>query len=392
MPTRVGPSGTREQSNGPPAILLVDDHPANLMALKAILDQLGCDLVDARSGREALEQIEMRDFAVILMDVQMPQMDGLQTAALIKSRQGSPLVPIIFITAMDRDATHASRGYERGAVDYLFKPIDPEILRSKVTVFVELYRQREQIRFQAEQLHAERLARVEAEAEIRAREEILSVVSHDLGSPITALSTYAELLRKLGNATRNEKVEDYALRQLRAIERMNRLVDNLLDVSRIEGGRLCLDKQLTDLADIVTQVVEIMTPSAGRRSQRLDWPKTEGMVVRGDRDRLHQVLSNLVGNAIKFTPEGGTIAIGAEVQPTEIVVSVRDEGPGIAKNDLPRIFDRYWQATGPNRQGLGLGLAIAKGIVVAHGGRLWADSQPGNGATFYVALPSATEQ
>jgi two-component system, sensor histidine kinase len=379
----------RGPSTRPPAILLVDDHPANLMALRAILDPLGCDLVDARSGREALQQIQSQDFAVVLMDVQMPQLDGLETASLIKSRLGSPLVPIIFITALDRDATHASRGYERGAVDYLFKPIDPQILRSKVTVFVELHRQREQIQLQAEQLHAERLARAQAQAEIRAREDILSIVSHDLGNPITAVGTYAEILRKFGSTTGNEKVERLAQRQLTAIERMNRLVNDLLDASRIEGGRLSLDKQFTDVADIVAHVVEIMGPSAARKSQRLESVKARGSVVHCDRDRLYQVLSNLVNNAIKFTPEKGTITIAAEAAPTELVLCVRDEGPGIAENDLPHIFDRYWQASGPNRRGLGLGLAIAKGIVLAHGGRIWVDSQPGNGAAFFIALPYA---
>jgi signal transduction histidine kinase len=374
--------------NPPPAILLVDDHPANLISLRAILEPLGCDLVDAQSGSEAIRQSEMREFAVILMDVQMPRLDGLETATLLKSRQGSPLVPIIFITALDRDATHASHGYQRGAVDYLFKPIDPEILRSKVAVFVELYRQREQIRFQAEQLHAERLARAQAEAEIRAREDILGIVSHDLSSPITAVGTYAELLRKLGSATGNEKVEKYAKRQLTAIGRMNRLVDDLLDASRIERGRLSLDKQLVDVADIVEQVVDIMSPSAGQKSQRL-YSLTSRFVVGCDRERLCQVLCNLVGNAIKFTSEGGTITIGTELRSTQVVLFVRDEGPGIGENDLPHIFDWYWQAPGPNGHGLGLGLAIAKGIVLAHGGRIWVDSDPGSGATFCVALPKS---
>jgi signal transduction histidine kinase len=374
--------------NPPPAILLVDDHPANLISLRAILEPLGCDLVDAQSGNEAIRQSEMREFAVILMDVQMPRLDGLETATLLKSRRGSPLVPIIFITALDRDATHASHGYARGAVDYLFKPIDPEILRSKVAVFVELYRQRGQIRFQAEQLHAERLARAQAEAGIRAREDILTIVSHDLGSPITAVGTYAELLRKLGNAAGNEKVEKYAQRQLTAIGRMNRLVEDLLDASRIERGRLTLDKQLVDVADIVEQVVDIMSPSAGRKSQRLD-TLVGRFVVRCDRDRLCQVLCNLVGNAIKFTSEGGTITIGTELRSMEVVLFVRDEGPGIEENDLPHIFDWYWQASGPDGGGLGLGLAIAKGVVLAHGGRIWVDSHPGSGATFSVALPKS---
>lgn len=377
----------RTYSQGPPAVLLVDDHPANLMALRAVLEPLGYELVDARSGKEAIQLSAEREFAVILMDVQMPELDGLETTNRIRSRPGSPVVPVIFITAFDRDATHARRGYECGAVDYLFKPIDTEILRSKVTVFVELHQQREQIRHQAEQLLAERLARVEAEAAIRAREDILGIVSHDLGNPITAINSYAHLLRKRGHATGDEEVERFAQRQLTAIDRMNRLLNDLLDASRLEGGQFSVEKERCDAADIVEQVVEILGPLARRKSQTLETATPRGTLVDCDRDRLHQVLSNLVGNAVKFTPEGGTISLRAESRPDETILTVCDEGPGISDQDLPHIFDRYWQASGPTRRGLGLGLAIAKGIVVAHGGRIWAESQRGKGSKFSLALP-----
>ena len=148
-------------------------------------------------GRKRSDLSESREFAVVLMDVQMPGWTASRRTSLLRSGRSS-LVPIIFITALDRDVTHARRGYERGAVDYLFKPVEPEILRAKVAVFVELHRQREALRVQAEQLQAERVARVEAEAAIRAREDILSIVSHDIGNPITAVGTYAALLRKHG--------------------------------------------------------------------------------------------------------------------------------------------------------------------------------------------------
>jgi len=381
----------QEQSHREPAILLVDDHPANLMALRAVLDPLGYELVDARSGTEAIRLSECREFAVVLMDVQMPGLDGLETTSLLRNRRGTSLVPIIFITALDRDVAHARRGYERGAVDYLFKPIEPEILRAKVAVFVELHRQRERLRLQEEQLHAERVARAEAEAAFRAREDILAIVSHDLGNPISAVGTYADLLRKYGRKMGDEKVESYADRQLTAIRRMDRLVSDLLDATRIEGGNLRIDKQTHDVAEVVAQVVEVLTPVASGKSQTLATTTAHGTPVRCDRDRLYQVLSNLAGNAIKFTPEGGTITFRAESTEEEVILIVSDEGPGISESDLPHIFDRYWQASGPRRLGLGLGLAIAKGIVMAHGGRIWAESRLGQGSTFYVALPQTHE-
>ena len=216
------------QSHREPAILLVDDHPANLMALRAVLDPLGYELVDARSGMEAIRLSESREFAVVLMDVQMPGLDGLETTSLLRNRRGSSLVPIIFITALDRDVNHARRGYERGAVDYIFKPVEPEILCAKVAVFVELHRQREKLRLQAEQLHEPNASPGPKQKPRFAREEdILAIVSHELGNPITAAGTYADLLRKYGRRLRTKRSSLMPLHQLTALHRMDRLVSDL---------------------------------------------------------------------------------------------------------------------------------------------------------------------
>ena len=189
----------------------------------------------------------------------------------------------------------------------------------------------------------------------------------------------------------DEKVESYAIHQLTAIERMDHLVRDLLDATRIEAGKLTIDKQTHDVAEVFAQVVEISGPIANRKSLNLEITATGGMPIHCDRDRLYQVLSNLGATPSSSRRQGGTITFRAESTPAEVILTVSDDGPGISEADLPHIFDRYWQASGSKRMGLGLGLAIAKAIVMAHGGRIWAVSEPGEGSTFYVALPRAPE-
>jgi two-component system sensor histidine kinase/response regulator len=370
------------------AILAVDDYPANLLAIKRILDPLGYEVVRAHSGEEALHFVGQREFAVILMDAHMPGMDGYQTTKLIKERAGGSTVPVIFLTGIDRDPLYSFRGYDHGAVDYLVKPVEPHVLRSKISVFVELFRRREQMREQSELLNAERVARVEAEAKIAAREEILAAVSHDLGNPIAAASTGTTLLLRRGEMLGDETIRRQAELVQRALERMYKLVTDLLHVSQIEGGRLPIDKGEHEPSDILRQTFDLFSPLATAKARELVCaPAAWSAPVSCDRDRIHQVLSNLLGNALKLTPTGGRVALGATVLPSEVEFSVEDSGPGIDRADLPHIFDRYWQAAGQKRHGHGLGLAIAKGIVQAHGGRIWAESDLGHGATFRFTVP-----
>lgn len=380
---------TLDESRRPPAaILAVDDYPANLLAIKRILDPLGHEVVRAHSGEEALRLVREREFAVILMDANMPGMDGYQTTRLIKAQPGGYGVPVIFLTGIDRDPLHSFRGYDHGAVDYLVKPVEPYVLRSKIAVFVELFRRREQMREQAEMLQAERVARAAAEAKIAAREEILATVSHDLGNPIAAASAGATLILRRGEMLGDDNVRRQAELVQRALERMHKLVTDLLHVSQIEGGRLPMDKGEHEPSDILRQAHDMFLPLAMRKAQEIVCsPPVESAPVVCDRERIHQVLSNLVGNALKFAPQGGQVRLSAVVLPQEVEFSVQDSGPGIDCAHLPHIFDRYWQAAGQRRYGVGLGLAIAQGIVHAHGGRIRVESEIGKGATFRFTLP-----
>jgi signal transduction histidine kinase len=378
---------TDESSDARASILLVDDHPANLLALEAVLEPLGHELVRAASGEEAVRNVLDREFAVILLDVQMPGLDGFQTAALIKQHKNRRHVPIIFLTAFDSTGSRATRGYEY-AVDYLVKPFDPHILRSKVSVLVELFLQKEQIRIQGELLDAERVARAAAEAQIKAREEVLAIVSHDLGNPMTAVAMNATQLARRAAAAGDAAGQHLAEAIVKSVGRMDRLVRSLLDASRIETGRLPLDRKAYTLAEIVGPVIDAFATTTAEKSQKFSCQLPDGPItVVCDRERIDQVLSNLLSNAAKFTPAGGGVTLAAILRPHQLTFAVSDTGPGIAPEDVPHIFDRYWQADGHERKGLGLGLAIAQGVVQAHGGRIWVESEPGKGTTFLFTLP-----
>jgi signal transduction histidine kinase/DNA-binding response OmpR family regulator len=232
---------------------------------------------------------------------------------------------------------------------------------------------------------SERRARSEAEAATRIRDEVLAIVSHDLRNPLGIIFTGTSLLLEL------DLDEEKRTRQLRilrrAAERMERLISDLLEVSRLESGRLTIHKRAHDVNDILREAGETFQPLAEEKNIALDVDSTDIGRVSVDRERILQVFSNLVGNAVKFTPEGGRIRLGAAEGDDVITFSVTDTGPGIPESDLPRIFDRFWQAQRTAQAGAGLGLAIAKGIVEAHGGRIWAESEEGNGARFHFAVP-----
>jgi signal transduction histidine kinase len=357
-----------------PSVLLVDDRPENLLALEGVLKPLGARLVKARSGEDALLHLLRETFAVILLDVQMPRLDGLQTAELIKQREQTRHIPIIFITALSRETAYVFKGYEHGAVDYLLKPIDPGILRAKVRVFCDLFVRGEQIRKRA--------------FESEAKDVFLADVVHELKTPLAAAKAQAQLaLHQLGER-RTDPGTARALRLIsQQIDRLNRLVGDLLEASRLESGTMDLHPTEFDLSALLEEMRNRMQPLGDRHPIAVIAPERLPMIA--DKDRIEQVLANLLSNAIRYSPEGGPIDVTAQQAGNALQMTVRDHGLGIPKEHQQLVFERFGRAHGTGFGGLGLGLAITKGIVERHGGTIWLESsgKSGEGSVFHLQLP-----
>jgi signal transduction histidine kinase len=378
------------------SILLVDDHPANLLTLEAVLEPLGYDLVRAQSGEEALRCLLRQDFALILMDVRMPDMDGFQTVALIKERPKMMDVPIIFVSASAREAQDISRGYQYGAVDYLTKPFDPDLLRAKVSVLVALHLQAERIAVQREQLMERRLElqvqqahRAAAEKASKMKDQFLAMISHELRTPLNAIMGWTELLAKFD--LDEERMRRAIATIQRNAEAQKRLVDDLIDISTMLTGKFRLRLEAVDLAEVVQSALDDARPAAEKKRIELVSNLEAVERVQSDAARLQQILGNLLNNAIKFVPEGGKVMVNLRRAGERVEIEVADTGIGIALENLSRVFERFWQAERPaamESAGLGLGLAIADQLARLYGGEIRADSPGiGRGASFTLSLP-----
>jgi signal transduction histidine kinase len=375
-------------------ILLVDDVPANLLALEAVLDHPDYRIVSATSGEEALKHVLREDFAVILLDVQMPGMDGFETARLIKMRDRSKHVPILFVTATNREDSAVFKGYEVGAIDYLFKPVDANILTSKVSVFVELYLSKRQLEHQNDVLTRQAAALESANAALqqadRHKDEFLDVISHELRTPLNFIMGFASILQDgLHGPVTPE--QHHGLGQiLNGTDRMLQLVNDLLDWSQMQAGRFMLQAAPTNVGEVVALALDDFEPRAHERGLALSSDVPEGLVVPADAQRVRQVLNNLLDNALKFTPDGGCVAVSARLEGSEVLVTVKDTGVGIPEAAQPKLFAPFHQldmsVTRP-AGGTGLGLAIVGAIVAAHGGRLGVESAPDAGSAFWFTLP-----
>src|SRR3984885_15291322 len=371
---------------GPVYFLLVDDLEENLLSLEGLLRRDGLVLLKARSGPEALELLLQYDVALAILDVQMPEMDGYDLAELMRGTERTRRVPIIFVTAGAADRQRRFRGYETGAVDFLNKAIEPDILRSKASVFFELYQQRHQIAAQRDELKAYADALTEAD---RRKDEFLATLAHELRNPLAPLRSGLDILRASPTAPNGEEIRDMMDRQL---SHLVRLVDDLLDVSRVSQGKVELRKAQIALSELIKTAVEASSPliGAGRHELILDLPDAE-VWLDADLTRLSQVISNLLNNAAKYTPEGGRIVLSARRDHNEVLISVSDNGIGIPSDMLPRVFDLFTQVRDNldrSHGGLGIGLALVKQLVEMHEGSIAAESAgPGKGSSFRLRLP-----
>ena len=358
-------------------ILMVDDKPENLVALEAALRPLEQELVAANSGEEALRCLLNDDFAVILLDVQMPVMDGFETAAHIKERERSRHIPIIFLTAISRELHQQLRGYEVGAVDYIAKPFDPWVLRSKVAVFVDLYDKSRRVQEQAEQL-----ARSNTELE-----QFAEIVSHDLRNPLVSVVGYLQMLAEGATGELVADAQDFVERALRAAESMGTLIDDLLSYAL--AGKAVGTMRATDAGKAVDRALSNLNAEIQSSDATINAPALP--VVRADSSQLTRLFQNLIGNSVKYRSADRPLEvdIGAEQNGGHWIFTVADNGSGLVDDETGSVFTMFFRGSSAQGQpGTGIGLAICKKVVEAHGGNIWAEPGQHGGTVVRFTLPA----
>jgi signal transduction histidine kinase len=394
-------TNTSDQVN----LLMVDDQAAKLLGYEAILGGVDVNLIKATSARAALEQLLKTEIAIVLMDVNMPEMDGFELAQMIRQHPRYQKTAIIFVSAVHITDLDRLKGYEIGAIDYIQVPVVPEILRTKVSVLADLFRKSRQLETLnrelerrvdertaalAEAMAGEREARIAAEAAIQVRDEFLSVAAHELKTPLTGLVANAQYMARKLQRTGLE-VPDWLSNGLRIVDeqssRLSRLVGQLLDITWLDLHKELLERPATDLTALARQVAG---PFASRKTKHeIVVTGDPGVIAEVEPESISQVLTNLLDNAIKYSPDGGEIEIAVRQIDTESVcLSVRDHGIGIPPEKRASIFERFYQAhADDHRSGLGLGLYIIQQIVAKHDGTITAEFPTDGGTRFVVRLP-----
>ncbi|MBI2924386.1 MAG: hybrid sensor histidine kinase/response regulator [Verrucomicrobia bacterium] len=362
-------------------ILIVDDVQQNIQVVGTMLREAGYSIMPATSGAAALQRVQKKLPDLILLDLMMPELDGLEVCRRLKAEASTQNIPVIFLTASN-EMSHLVQGLQAGAVDYVTKPFNPPELLARVRTHLELKHSRDMI-----VRYSQQLAHLNNE-----KNEFMGIVAHDLRSPLGAIKGFAELILEEGQIPR-EELEDFTRRIRDTAQRMAEMVQNLLDANRIERGEMKVSLAPCELSQLLRAVVQSYQPRAAAKQQSILLDDSAGpATVMADRNVTVQVLENLVSNAIKYSPSGKNIYARLRVVEGAARCEVQDEGPGLSAEDQQKLFGKFARLSAKPTGGehaTGLGLSIVKRLVEAMNGRVWCESEPGRGATFIVELPAA---
>ena len=390
-------------SNIQAKLLIVDDLPENLLALEALIKREDRIVYKALSADEALSLLLQHEFAMAILDVQMPGMNGFELAELMRGTEKTKNIPIVFVSAAGRELNYAFKGYESGAVDFLHKPLDIHAVKSKVNVFVDLFRQSKAMKQQVEALEQSRReqeallkqlqsTQQELEQAVRMRDDFMSIVAHEVRTPLNGLILETQL-RKMHLARDNaaaftlEKMHAMVDRDERQIKSLIRLIEDMLDVSRIRTGKLSIRPTRFDLSALVHNLLQNFAPQIDAAESSVTLYAEHPVEGNWDEFRIEQVISNLLTNALRYGAKS-PITVKVYSESGQARVDVRDQGIGIGEENQKRIFQQFERVSAKHAvAGLGLGLFISEQIVTAHGGTITVESRIGEGALFRVCLP-----
>ncbi len=366
-------------------ILIVDDTPENLISLKKVLEKNNFEVDTASSGEEALKKVLKNSYVLIILDVQMPGMDGFEVAEAISGYSKAKETAIIFLSAANTELKFIAKGYSSGGLDYITKPVDMNILLLKVKTFYRIYEQNRKLNEMQKTLLEEIEFRKEAE---RKKDEFISIASHELKTPLTSVKGYVQLLERSVNKGDTETVKKHLGKAQVQLEKLNSLIADLLDISKIESGKLKFNKQDFSIDQLLDNVIEVMHQS--NPDFKIHKTGKADCNIYGDEMRIEQVVVNFLTNAIKYSPGTSEIELTLNVKEDELYLAVKDQGIGMLPEQLNHVFDKFYRVeeTSQRFQGLGIGLYISSEIIKRHGGQIGVNSTFGQGSEFYFSIPT----